>query len=346
MNVFNDPTSCNDLKLTLAIIALLFISVFVWLYDRGHQAVLINQKHVITNERLKQENKSLHLTILSLQSKSLRLNTDNQLLIDNNVLENKAIALSKQQWQQAKTNLKNELIALRDNIKSLENKRLDDQHKIEVFIRQQADNYLKIKTAEQTLQESRQLSEQQFIEFKQLRRDLAQVKFDADTRLTAIKEWEQEVVQLKALLADTKIKIIKSKQRFTVFEMEQDILFAKGQSQLKTEGHLVLAKLATVLRQYPNRQIAIQGHSDAQKLGNKLKQKYTSNWELAAARAASAVHYLQNNESIKPERIILVSYAHYRPKNNADTPQALADNRRIEITLMPKDFDFLRETTD
>jgi len=37
-----------------------------------------------------------------------------------------------------------------------------------------------------------------------------------------------------------------------------------------------------------------------------------------------------------------VSYAHYRPKVTGNTAQDFASNRRIEITLMPKDFDFVQ----
>lgn len=345
MTIFNDPTSCNDLKITLISLALLTIGAFIWLYDRGNQAISLTQEHQVTNENLKLSSEQQHIKIQSLREDLLKLNDKNKLLIVKNASASEAIAISKQRLQQTEQNFVIEKQNLNIDIASLKNKQTENQATIDQFIKQQTDSGLKLEVTEQNLNESRQLSEQQFNEFKQLRRDHVQVKFDADTRLKAIKEWEQEVVQLKEQLANSKIKIIESKQRFTVFEMEQDILFGQGQYQLKDEGHQVLAKLATILRQFPDRQIAIQGHSDAQKLGEKLKQKYSSNWELAAARAASAIHYLQGSEAIKPERIILVSFAHYRPKNSGASDQSLAENRRIEITLMPKDFSLLGETS-
>ena len=44
--------------------------------------------------------------------------------------------------------------------------------------------------------------------------------------------------------------------------------------------------------------------------------------------------------------MILVSYAQYRPISSNAPAKGQANNRRIEVILMPKDFDFFRETTD
>jgi chemotaxis protein MotB len=56
--------------------------------------------------------------------------------------------------------------------------------------------------------------------------------------------------------------------------------------------------------------------------------------------------FLQNDQNIELEREILVSYAQYRPISSNNTRKGRSSNRRIEIILMPKDFDFLRESTD
>lgn len=56
--------------------------------------------------------------------------------------------------------------------------------------------------------------------------------------------------------------------------------------------------------------------------------------------------FLQNDQNIEPERMILVSYAQYRPIGSNNTKKGRSSNRRIEIILMSKDFDFFRESTD
>lgn len=342
----NDPTSCNDLKLTLLIMTLIILSVFAWLYERGNQAITISYEHQLNNEQLVKSKVQQQETIQSLQSILQTLKSKNKSLRDKNTSAEKAMELTKSLFQQEKQHFETEKLQLNEQISSLTQQQIDNQNQINKLQQQQTDNVLKTETTEQTLQESRQLSQQQFLEYKKLKRELAQVKFEAEQRLKAINEWQVEVSDLKKQLSDTEIKIIQSKQRFTVFEMDQDILFGKGQTTLKVEGHKILTRLADIFRQYPNRQIAIQGHSDAQALGARLKQKYASNWGLAAARAASAIHYLQNQQAINPQRIILVSYAHYRPKLKGEKAEDFAANRRIEITLLPEGFDLLREGSE
>jgi chemotaxis protein MotB len=156
---------------------------------------------------------------------------------------------------------------------------------------------------------------------------------------------ELEIAKLKQELSNTDIRISNLRSRFTVFEMQQEILFNRGDATLKPDGKKALASLARIFKQFPDRQIAIQGHSDNEKLSPATQQKYATNWELSAARSASAIHFLQGIEGIKPERMILVSYAQYQPMNSNDTVEGRARNRRIEIILMPGDFDFFRETT-
>jgi chemotaxis protein MotB len=58
---------------------------------------------------------------------------------------------------------------------------------------------------------------------------------------------------------------------------------------------------------------------------------FVTNWELAAARALTVVHYLQDEAKVDPARLAAVAFGQYRPvsKNRAK-------NRRIEIVLYPR----------
>jgi len=176
--------------------------------------------------------------------------------------------------------------------------------------------------------------------------ELATIKQKSVIRAEEILNREKENEALRKQLSNTDIRISDLKSRFTVFEMQQEILFNRGDATLKPDGQKALASLARIFEQFPDRQIAIQGHSDNQNLSPETQQNFATNWELSAARAASAIHYLQGTEGIKPQRMILVSYAQYRPINSNQTKKGRASNRRIEIILMPRDFDFFRETTD
>ncbi|MEK7711515.1 MAG: OmpA family protein, partial [Pseudomonadota bacterium] len=65
-----------------------------------------------------------------------------------------------------------------------------------------------------------------------------------------------------------------------------------------------------------------------------LKEKYYSNWELPAARAASVVRYFQLGEhKIEPLRLEAVGFAEFRPLAPNDTDANKQRNRRVEIVL-------------
>lgn len=352
MKFSNDPTSCNDLIITLIACAVIISLSFAWLYHRGENALDDNVSLISQISSLQSNKKELetHIESLTLNNQSLiaknkqQQNKLNELQSNFNNITDQLSSVTTEikqlniEYSTKEKQLKNTIDELIVQISNTTNEKEHIQ-KINTSVASELDQ------SKQQLQETRQLSIQQFEEFKQLKRDFIQTKFEADRRLKEINDWQLEVEKLKKQLADTKIKINPSKKRFTVFELNQDILFNKGQSQLKSEGKKTLATLANALQQYPSRQIAIQGHSDKLPLGPKLKVKYNSNWELASARAASAIHYLQFAKNINPKRLLLVSYGHHRPKSEGETAKDFALNRRIEITLMPKDFDFLSEST-
>ncbi|HEX5058997.1 MAG TPA: OmpA family protein [Kofleriaceae bacterium] len=127
------------------------------------------------------------------------------------------------------------------------------------------------------------------------------------------------------------------------------VLFAVGDDQLTDKGKTVLDKVAKALKDIPDKQIWVQGHTDDSpiivppppKKDPKKKGKdkepelvpfrFKSNWELSAARALQVVHYLQDHAKVDPTKLAALAFGEYRPvaKNNK------AANRRIEIVLYP-----------
>ena len=60
---------------------------------------------------------------------------------------------------------------------------------------------------------------------------------------------------------------------------------------------------------------------------------FADNWELSQARALSVVRFMVNQLGFPPERLAATGFGEYRPVNPADTPEARAQNRRIELKL-------------
>ena len=127
------------------------------------------------------------------------------------------------------------------------------------------------------------------------------------------------------------------------------VLFAIGDDQLTDKGKTVLDKVAKALKDIPDKQIWVQGHTDdtpivaPAKLKEAKKKKkgkpapeepavrFASNWELSAARALQVVHYLQDHGKIDPTKLAALAFGEYRPVSKRNK----AANRRIEIVLYP-----------
>jgi len=80
--------------------------------------------------------------------------------------------------------------------------------------------------------------------------------------------------------------------------------------------------------------IRVDGHTDNLPLsGTGL---YRDNWELSQARALAVVRYMSGSLGIPPARLAANGFGEYQPVNTANTPEARAQNRRIELKLTEK----------
>lgn len=121
-------------------------------------------------------------------------------------------------------------------------------------------------------------------------------------------------------------------------EIPSDVMYESGSATatVGSEGLEYAAELAEFLKG-TDYFVSVIGHTDNQKISRKLAQRYPSNWELAGARAASAVRYFVA-QGVEPTRMVASSRGHFDPVASNDTPEGRAENRRIEIVLrsLPK----------
>jgi chemotaxis protein MotB len=116
-----------------------------------------------------------------------------------------------------------------------------------------------------------------------------------------------------------------------VLTLPSDTAFDGAQTTLRAEGQRALTAVAPVLQSIPNRKFQVAGHTDNVPVGN---GRAGSNWELSVARAASVVRFLIAH-AVPPAALSAAGYAEFSPLYPNDTPQHRAQNRRIEITLVP-----------
>ena len=112
------------------------------------------------------------------------------------------------------------------------------------------------------------------------------------------------------------------------------LLFATGSIVIDDKGKQALQELAKVLNTQPEINIAVEGHTDNQKVGNLGQIK--DNWDLSVLRATSVVRFLTESQGISSERLTATGKGQFQPIATENTAEARSRNRRIEIVLSPK----------
>lgn len=112
------------------------------------------------------------------------------------------------------------------------------------------------------------------------------------------------------------------------------LLFPSASIIIDEKGKQALTQLAGVLKQQPEINIAVEGHTDDQKINNLGQIK--DNWDLSVLRATSVVRYLTTNENVDGIRMTATGKGEFQPLDSNATPDGRSKNRRIEIVLSPK----------
>ncbi|WP_282021533.1 peptidoglycan -binding protein [Ruegeria faecimaris] len=122
------------------------------------------------------------------------------------------------------------------------------------------------------------------------------------------------------------------------FVFSSEVLFDTGSAVLSPKGQLEIAKVANILRSVAaeipeglNWVIRVDGHTDNVPLAG--TGRYRDNWELSQGRALSVVRYMVDALGIPPQRLAANGFGEFQPFNPANTPEARAQNRRIELKL-------------
>jgi chemotaxis protein MotB len=120
------------------------------------------------------------------------------------------------------------------------------------------------------------------------------------------------------------------------FVFQSEVLFPTGSADLSPAGTEQMNDLAATLKDIEkeippdvNWLLRVDGHADRQPVTGGT---FASNWELSAERAITVVKLLIA-AGIPPNRVAATAFGDKQPLDPADTPDAYAKNRRIEIRL-------------
>ncbi|MCM4154591.1 OmpA family protein [Gramella sp. AN32] len=111
------------------------------------------------------------------------------------------------------------------------------------------------------------------------------------------------------------------------------LLFDSGQYNVTARAKEVLGKVATVVKNKPNIEFMVEGHTDDKPISTAMFQ---DNWDLSVKRATSVVRVLQDEFGVEPARMTAAGRSYYVPLSSNDTPEGRAKNRRTRIVVLPK----------
>lgn len=130
-------------------------------------------------------------------------------------------------------------------------------------------------------------------------------------------------------LVDKKLVVVHHSPFWVEVRINSSVLFGSGSARLSDKARPVIAKVAKVLRKFPNR-IQVEGFTDNVPIST---PEFPTNWELSAGRAASVVHVLTGYD-INPARLAATGYGQYHPIADNSTVGGRAENRRVVLVIL------------
>ncbi|QFT90760.1 Motility protein B [Bacillus sp. THAF10] len=115
--------------------------------------------------------------------------------------------------------------------------------------------------------------------------------------------------------------------------IRDNVLFSSGSDQVRNEDLGIANEISRLLEINPPRNIIISGHTDNVPIGN---ADFESNWELSVMRAINFMKILLANDNLDPQWFSAKGFGEHQPVAPNTTEQGKAQNRRVEILIMPR----------
>jgi len=160
--------------------------------------------------------------------------------------------------------------------------------------------------------------EQIELERKQL--ELEKKQLDLQRRQLQLEEAARKELQLQET------------EKTVTMKLESDVLFDFGKAGIKPEAERTLDKVGTVIAQFPEGRVRIEGHTDS-------KGSRKVNRELSKRRAEAVKDWLVRKKDIPESIITTAGSGEMKPAvpnanpDGSDNPAGRQQNRRVEITV-------------
>lgn len=139
---------------------------------------------------------------------------------------------------------------------------------------------------------------------------------------------DQMLQVLEPAILDGRINVSRDQRRI-VIRVEEKGSFPSGSAQLTWEFEGLLLDMAEILTDIPGK-LTIEGHTDNVPIRT---ERFYSNWDLSAARAAAVANVLLAQDYVEPARIAVTGLADTEPRVPNTSTENRAKNRRVEIII-------------
>jgi chemotaxis protein MotB len=116
-----------------------------------------------------------------------------------------------------------------------------------------------------------------------------------------------------------------------VISLREAGFFNSGSAIPKPETLPTLRQIAASLGR-TSYNLRIEGHTDNIPIHT---PEFESNWELSTARATRIARLFLDLKAMPPERISAAGYAEFHPVAPNGTPEGRAENRRVDVVVLP-----------
>jgi chemotaxis protein MotB len=129
---------------------------------------------------------------------------------------------------------------------------------------------------------------------------------------------------------DINIKVDKG---VVYIDISDKLLFKSGKYEVTAQAKTVLGKVAAVLKNQPDIEFMVEGHTDNVAYRNGI---LLDNWDLSVKRATSVVRILQKEYGLDPQKMAASGRGEYSPIAENNSVENRSINRRTRIVILPQ----------
>lgn len=162
-------------------------------------------------------------------------------------------------------------------------------------------------------------------------KELSGLRGDLSAEMAKLKQAERGLIRaLKPQIEEKNITVDLNNERLLI-NLASGYLFGSGEDQLKPAGADALKQVGSILKDFPEYKVHVEGHTDNRPILGALKKKFPSNKELSEARAANAAQALADGGL---SGVHAMGVADTKPVMPNLTSEGRAKNRRVEISVV------------